>query len=557
MAAVAVSAIAAAPAFAKTDDPGYLEYDGGAVFGSNNFQVGPLSPQGSIQGFSGPSSAPTVGLSFEGVSQYDTRALNGGSFIPPDTMGAVGATQFMETTNGGYAVFDKATGMRTLLQSDVTFWAAAGQPSPGTNFTNGDARVMYDSISGKWIVESFAASLSTIQIAVSTTSDALGPWKSATFAGFAGGIADYPTLAMDSKGVYIGTNDFSSAAGNPFQGVTLSVLNRDDIFAAGGPTVSSLKQFFTPYVKGGADSGFAIQGVNQVGGSDSGRILAASIQTNDLITYNVNNPGTAGATESPTVYMGTTPYIGNGLGRQPYTGGVGNPRVIDTLDDRVSSAVWESRGLIYAIHTVTPVGGDHTELVWTVSNAATGALVQEGVIGDGVYDYYQGSIAVNANGQVVIGYDRSGTSTADANGDGLADGNISLFAQTFNSVGGGGLVNTGTFLLKVSLTSDYHNGSIEGQPASGRQRWGDYAQVTVDPNDSSQFWVIGEFAREPNTAANHLGGTGGTRWGTWISEVGVGGFDAAAVPEPSTWGLMILGFGLIGFTARRRRAQTA
>lgn len=568
MAAAAVSAIVAAPAFARTDDPAYLEYDGGAtLLGPNDFAVGqgpagggafgPVGSQGPIGGFSGPSLTPHVGLSFEGVSQYDTRALNQNfSFIPPDTMGAVGATQFMETTNGGYAVFNKATGVRTLLQSDAAFWAAAGQPSAlnqGVPLANGDARVMYDSISGKWIVESFAANISTIQIAVSTTSDALGPWKSTTFTGFSGGIADYPTLAMDSKAVYIGTNDFSGAAGNPYSGETLNVLNRDDIFAATGPTTTSLKQFFTPLsaINAGADPGFAIQGVNQVGGStDFGKILSASIQTNDLITYNVNNPGTPGATTTPAVYMGTSPYIANNPGRQP---SVINPQVIDTLDDRVSSAVWENRGLIYAVHTVTPPGGNHTQLVWTVSNAATGALVQQGVIGDGVYDYYQGSIAVNANGQVVIGYDRSGSSTADANGDGLADGNISFFAQTFNSTGVGTLVNTGTFLLHVSPTSDYHNGSLDGSPAAGRQRWGDYSQVTVDPDNAADFWVIGEFAREPNDGPLHPGGTGGTRWGTWIAEVDAGGFDAQAVPEPATWGLMILGFGLVGFMARRRR----
>ena len=30
----------------------------------------------------------------------------------------------------------------------------------------------------------------------------------------------------------------------------------------------------------------------------------------------------------------------------------------------------------------------------------------------------------------------------------------------------------------------------------------------------------------------------------------------ASVPEPATWGLMILGFGMIGFAARARRRQT-
>src|ERR1700741_409804 len=35
-----------------------------------------------------------AGLSFNGVGQADLRTLLGGSFIPPDTMGAVGKSQF-------------------------------------------------------------------------------------------------------------------------------------------------------------------------------------------------------------------------------------------------------------------------------------------------------------------------------------------------------------------------------------------------------------------------------------------------------------------------------
>ena len=68
---------------------------------------------------SGGYSAPGVklGISFEGVSQYDGASF-GRNFIPPDTMGAVGKTQYMETTNGAYAVFDKATGTRTSLVSE-------------------------------------------------------------------------------------------------------------------------------------------------------------------------------------------------------------------------------------------------------------------------------------------------------------------------------------------------------------------------------------------------------------------------------------------------------
>ena len=550
--AASAVALMASPSAAKTNDPAYLQYDGGAtLLGPNDEPVsGPSSPSfgGNSLNLYNPGGAASVSLSFEGISQYDTRALNGGfSFIPPDTMGAVGATQFMETSNGGYAVFDKATGARTSLISDGQFWTNAGQVQGvypnGLPEANGDSRVLFDSRSQKWIVESFGANLDTIQIAVSTTSDALGPWKSTSFTGFAGGIADYPTLAIDKDAVYIGTNDFGGP-NEAFQGETLNVISRSDLFGA-TPTTTSLKQFFTPLsaIIGGADPGFAIQGVNQLDNKDSGKILSVSIQTSDLIRYDVANPGQSIATLSNITYLGTKPYNANNPGAQPGDKKIGGP-VIDTLDDRVSSAVWEVNGKIYAVHTVTPVGGNHTAIVYTVSDATTNALIQEGTIGDVNHDYFQGSIAVNSLGQVVIGYDRSGS---------YADGTISFYAQTFDSLADGSIARTGTFLLHVSNTDDYHNGSVEGQPAAGRQRWGDFAQVTVDPNNPESFWAIGEFAREPNTPEDgHPGGTGGTRWGTWISDV-----TLSAVPEPSTWAMMLVGFGGLGAALRASRRKRA
>jgi hypothetical protein len=104
-------------------------------------------------------------------------------------------------------------------------------------------------------------------------------------------------------------------------------------------------------------------------------------------------------------------------------------------------------------------------------------------------------------------------------------------------------------LLKESLTDDYHNGSLFGQASSGRQRWGDYSQVSVDPTNENDFYLIGEFAREYNNdAGGHPGGTGGSRWGTWVAML-----DVSAVPEPSTWLSMALGLGLVGAISRRRK----
>ena len=517
--------------------PSYYTYDGGLTL------LGPDGPSGPSSGGGGSSSPSSFGLSFDGISQIDVRGLHGNrSEIPPDTMGAVGTTQFLETSNGAYAVYDKTTGVQTKLWADGTFWSQAGQlASDGpSHFSNGDSRVLFDRPSGRWVIESFAASLDTIQIAVSDTSDATGHWKSTTFKGFSdgvgSGIADYPTLAIDGSAIYIGTNDFTQTpaqcGGIQFCGTTLNVISRSDIFAAGGPGVASLKQFNTPY-DGVTDNGFAIQGVNQVGGTDKGRVLASGLLNFGPVTYSITNPGQASATQTASVLVDTTPYDPNNPAAQP-----NGARTIDSSDDRFSGAVWEYGGKIYAVHTITATGASHTQLEWYVIDAATNAVVQKGTIGDSLHDYFQGALTVNSSGQVVISYNRSGFGT---------DGNVTVLAQAFNPIkgGGGAIVKIGSeIVLKVSPIDNYHNGSPQFSNPVGRQRWGDYAQVTVDPNNPQNFWIIGEYALGylPSPTKSF------SRWGTWIADINV-----ANVPEPSTWAVMLIGLGLVGGTLRRRR----
>ena len=171
------------------------------------------------------SSGGSYVLGFEGISQYDGASF-GRNFIPPDTMGAVGKTQYLESSNGSFAVFDKNTGAQQSLVSDVSWWATAGQTG-----ASGDNRVMYNAEADRWIAVGFGANTKDLQIAVSDTSDALGAWKSTKFEGFAGfgfgAVADYPTLALDKNAVYIGTNDFaprSATGANNFRGTTLNVI---------------------------------------------------------------------------------------------------------------------------------------------------------------------------------------------------------------------------------------------------------------------------------------------------------------------------------------------
>jgi hypothetical protein len=497
-------------------------------------------------------------LGFEGVSQYDGASF-GRNFIPPDTMGAVGRTQFMEVSNGAYAVFDKSTGARLSLVSDVNWWATAGQTG-----ANGDTRVLYNADASRWMVIAFGGNTKDLQIAISDTDNALGGWKSVKYEGYGGfgfgATADYPTLALDKNAVYIGTNNFaptSSGGTNSFRGTTLNVIPLASLFNNSAPSVTDMKQFVTDYPGTGVDRGFAIQGVNSRSAGSSGSVVAASLYNYDSLGYKVNGLTPTSATAGTLGginYLGQAGFQTAGAGRQPDAVQdvdsnlsdtvTNNKRVVATLDERISSSVYEANGRIYMVNTVdsTADGLDEARVRYTVLDANSFAILSQGDIGTAGYDYYQGSIAVNSQGQVVIGYNRSGLSAQD--------GKIGFYARTFSTASNGSLVATsGEILLQTSLVDDYHNGTTDGFVANGRQRWGDYSQVTIDPSDENRFYLIGEFAREYNDGPLHPNGTGGSRWGTWVAVI--------AVPEPSTYLMMILGIGAMGAMVRRRQATPA
>ncbi|MFM8544374.1 MAG: hypothetical protein ACKOAP_05230, partial [Vulcanococcus sp.] len=166
-------------------------------------------------------------LSFQGTTFSSNAALNGGSgSIPPDTMGASGLTQFLESSNGSISVYDRSNGALRSRVNLGTFWSAV---SPNLSNSGGDQRVLFDHYTQRWIVIGFGATRNVINIAVSDGSSALGGWRGTTLPVLtSGSTADYPTLGMDDRGVYIATNNFN--ASGSFTGTSLFVLSKAELF---------------------------------------------------------------------------------------------------------------------------------------------------------------------------------------------------------------------------------------------------------------------------------------------------------------------------------------
>ena len=488
----------------------------------------------------GTANAFAIVTGFKGTTQLEACAL-GQCFRPPDTMGAVGTTQFLETNNGANTVYDKNTGAILSRKSMTQFWADIGQPGGA----NGDQRVLFDHYTNRWMAIGFGTSGNSINFGVSDTSNAMGTWKTMNVTGASIGVPlttlDYPTLAMDDKGVYVGTNNFPNAGG--FSGTSLIVIPKTSLFG-GVLSMAGSTVFTTPY-PAGPNNGFAIQAaVNWQGNpGNTVAVVADSCDTNDQVFYKVNGVNASFATQTPSVITAGTAYANSaGKGRQP-----DGSRVVDTLSPRITANAVQYNGRVYSTSTIQGAG-DFAVIRWNAVDANTGLLVAQGELSGGNYDRYEGSIAINEFGQAVIGFNRSGFAHGDGNGDGLDDGNISFMARTYQVDSSGALVDLGSeLLLKASLVSDYHCG-IRTNPAACRERWGDYAAVTFDPLDHSRFFAIGEYAEDWAILPGFTT-TPRAIWATYIASITL---VPELVPEPGSFALLALSLVALSLTRRTR-----
>lgn len=453
----------------------------------------------------------SLGLNF---SASDSTLANS-SFIPPDTMGAVGPDHIMVLLNGRASVYNKSTG--SLVGSGKSlnqFWTDAGT-TPSGSFAF-DPRVIYDKDSGRWFAVSVdnAGGANNFFLAVSATSDPSGTWKALKIDSDTANtrFADFPTLGVDKQGVYLTANMFPVTGTTGLDvDITIMSLPKADLLLA-TPSAASKSEFQLV----GLNRGYSIQpAVNFSGSADNkAELLGMSVDTSNLIRTNILNPGSAGATLSSPTTIANTSFD------PPTADQPGTAANFNTGDRRFSANTVVSNGSLWAVHS-TNVSG-RTAVEWLRINPVTNTIIQSGVISDPSLSFFFPSIAVNEFDQVLIGFSGSGASTFGSS--------YYAFGETSGS--------TTTF----SPVSQAKAGSAQYQvlDGSGRNRWGDYSATVVDPVNPSDFWTFQLFAPSTNN------------WQVQVSQLHA---PVTAVPEPAAAASLLLttSAGFLTISRRRRR----
>ncbi len=374
----------------------------------------------------------TTGVSFDAATLTDTGAF------PPDSMGAVGPTQYIAALNGRIRSFTKAGAADGVLNADPdVFFASVMTPVGGAvvlSFTS-DPQIRYDRFTARWYITIIdipctnatctTTAANRVLMAVSDaasngTISATTVWTFHQFQADPGtNLCDYPSLGVDVNALYIGCNMFSSAGA--FVGTNGYVIRKVSTLGAGPLVVTSFAGLVPSATGAGPISPRGVDNWDPT--AAEGYFVGVDNATfSTLMFRRVSNPGTLtptiSANISVTVPTTTFPNRVEHLGN---TGGANGQ--LDSLDDRLYSAMIRN-GRLWTAHNfrVSSAGVANTAAQsrnavrwYEFQNlATTPTVVQSGTVFDNAAtraaarQYFIPSIAVTGQGHAVMGFTMAG-----------------------------------------------------------------------------------------------------------------------------------------------------
>ena len=457
---------------------------------------------------------------------------------PSDSEGDVGPNHYIEAINETFKIFDKNGNTLSGPTSYNSFFSTL-TGTPCANANDGDPFVMYDQQADRWVLTDFAfpsfpGSSFWECIGVSQSPDPVaGPWAlyaiqvdpaNPTFLG------DYPKLAIWNDGgtqnaYFLMMNLFASFT--EFDGVRAYALDRASMLSGGPANAIG----FTVGLAGVGDSySFVAANFRTGDPPPAGRdemvlavdatIPGATLTQVHARFFHVDfaNPGNStfglGADHTPNAEITVNPFV------QAWTAQTydlvpqqGTSVKLDTLGDKIMTpVVYQNRNGTESLWadqtTMLNFPNGPTVVSWYQFDVTGGNFPATPVqqqdwsnANDGLWRWMP-SIAVNQNGNTVIGYSTSDTTifpsiryagrlVSDPPGN-LAQGEAVMFAGV-------------------------------GAQTSG-SRWGDYTRTEVDPSDGMSFWHINQYAQS----------------GDWHTRIGKFNFEGGGIsPTPTTERLLL------------------
>lgn len=401
----------------------------------------------------------TVDQNFGGIT-------NTYGVAPPDTDGDVSHDHYFQMVNNGYAIWDKEGNLLYGPVDNINLWD--GFNGPWSNTNDGDPIILYDEYADRWIATQFSLPQDPYfyeLIAVSVTSDPLGEWY--RYAYQFDDMPDYPKFGVWPDGYYFSTHQFGAGftAG-------MSICDRDAMIN-GDPDAEMVYFNIGPNHYGllAADCDGALLP------PDDTPNYIVDVGSNKLKMWEIDMDwdNTSNSTVTRISDLSTEPFSSQNISiSQPGTG-----QKLDALSGmtmvRLQYRNFGTHQTMVANHTVNAGGGRAGVRWYELRDTGSGwSIYQQGTYAPNDGDSrWMGSISMNQNGDIAVGYSVSGPNTYPS---------IRVAGQS-----SGAPLGLGVF--DIDETSIFEGYASQ----TGVNRWGDYSAMRVDPTDGNTFWFTTEY----------------------------------------------------------------
>ena len=448
---------------------------------------------------------------FTAILNFDGQGFSG--FQPPDTVGDVGLVYYVQLINFGnghttFTIHDKSNG--NVVAGPIALDSlGSGQCANGF----GDPIVLYDRAADRWVLTEFSLFGNRMCVYVSRTSDPIsGGWCNYDLT--APGFPDYPKYAVWPDAYYVGSSDITGPIDDP----AAYALDRDNMIRC-APTRPA-QRFTAPVLRG-----FIMQGLtpSDLDGANRPPVGAPAIfvrhndderhepNTNDptqdfleLFEFSVDwdTPENSSFTGPFSIGIAEIDSELCGFSFSCFDQPGGGPD-LEPLEEIV---MWRSQYRNFGSYetlvgnlTTDVDGTDHGGVRWYELRKSGGGwtLFQEGTYAPDTADRFMGSIAMDVDGNIALGYN-----VVDETPPGVFPGLRYVGRLKTDTLG---TMPQG----EVSL--------IEGSAKNSSNSYGDYSSINVDPTDDCTFWFTGEYNES----------------GAWSTRIGSFRFDTCDTCKPT------------------------
>jgi hypothetical protein len=413
--------------------------------------------------------------------------------IPPDPHMAVGPNHVIACVNSAFKVWDKEG-------NELAFVNADGWISPVISPGAFDPQIIYDHYEGRWFMlwdwQSNGTQEAYFIISYTDDDDPFGTWYMYKMDAKVNGTTnsgtwgDFPQIGYDDEAVYINSRSFTFAGIYLYNRIrtldksTLYTSNGGqlpfvDIWNIGRPNFPSDKpDVLEPAICYTPGEGGYFFNTLQNGGTY-------------YIVYKLVNPTSAtpwlrGKQVSTTVYA-LAPNA-NQLG-----GGTG----IESGGSKCRHSPIVRDGNLYAAHSMrNSTNVSYSSIRYNILELAGITIVEQSELGAAGYFYLFPALAIDKDHNIVVTFSRS----ADTEYAGA------FFSTKYADDPPG---------LSPSTMLQEGQGNYDVTFGSGRNRWGDYLGIQLDPTNDYDFWTLTEYAKATNT------------WGTYVGRIRMASYPGA------------------------------